>query len=67
MLVRISLILGAVLLFTRLAAATLQIDLSRETGRFNPLILGQNLEVADTRGIFGPPVGAAKWPLQGVK
>lgn len=29
MLVRISLILGAVLLFTRLAAATLQIDLSR--------------------------------------
>ncbi|WP_303055241.1 hypothetical protein [Victivallis vadensis] len=67
MLVRISLILGAVLLFTRLAAATLQIDLSRETGRFNPLILGQNLEAADTRGIFGPPVGAAKWPLQGVK
>ena len=46
MLMRIALVLGIAVLFCRFAAAaTLQIDLSRETGRFNPWILGQNLEV----------------------
>ncbi len=49
------------------AAPKIEVDCGTITGELNPLNFGQNIEAADTRGIFGPAVGSPKWNRHDVK